>query len=340
VSRFLITGAGGYIGSLLVEEALQEGHEVIALDRFFFGEETLADFAAHPGFSLVKKDIRDVVSADLDGVDVVMDLAALSNDPCGDLNPELTTQINYQGRVHVAEAAKAAGVPRYILASSCSVYGFGESSSLCEKSPTSPLTEYARSTLAAERNAIALADKNFCVTALRNATVYGLSPRMRFDLVVNTMTKTAIDHGKIAVTGGGNQWRPLVHARDVARAFLNVAGQPTSKVSGEAFNVGRSNEQIRALAFTVRENLPFSVEIEIAGESADMRSYNVSFKKARSVLGFEPQLSVAFAVREIYEAIKSGTVDVGERTVTVAWYRHLLQAEQLVDELRLNGRIL
>lgn len=340
MARYLITGAGGYIGSLLVEEALGAGHQVVALDRFFFGEDALSDFLAEPGFSLVKKDIRDVVAADLEGIDAVMDLAALSNDPSGDLNPDLTTQINYRGRVHVAEVAKQVGVKRYILASSCSVYGFGESANLCEKSPTQPLTEYARSTLEAERNALALADDGFCVTAMRNATVFGLSRRMRFDLVVNTMTKAAVETGKIMVTGGGEQWRPLVHARDVARAFLNIAGQPPKKVSGQAFNIGRSNEQIRALAFTVRENLPFPVEIEVAGESADKRSYNVSFDKARKVLGFEPEFDVAFAVREIYEAIKTGAVDVGERTVTVSWYRHLLQAEQLVDELRLNGRIL
>lgn len=340
MTRILITGAGGYIGTTLVEMALEAGHEVVALDRFFFGEHLMRDFLDKRKFRIIKTDIRDVSPADLEGVDVVMDLAALSNDPAGSLNPDLTTSINHKGRVHVAEAAKQAGVPRYLLASSCSVYGYGEDSALTEESPTGPLTEYAKSTYAAEANAMELGDDAFCVSALRNATVFGLSRRMRFDLVVNQMTRNAVEKGKITVMGGGDQWRPLVHVRDVARAFLSIGAQPVETVNRQVFNIGRDNYQIRSLAFTVRENLPFPVTIETLPDNNDKRNYNVSFDKAREVIGFEAEYDVAFAVREIYDAIKTGSVDLGERTVTVDWYRHLLDAQQLLSQVELNGRIL
>jgi nucleoside-diphosphate-sugar epimerase len=269
-----------------------------------------------------------------------MDLAALSNDPSGDLNPELTTSINMQGRGHVARTAKAAGVRRYMLASSCSVYGLGEGTALDEDAPLNPLTEYARSSLGAERATFALADDRFSVTALRNATVFGLSPRMRFDLVVNIMTKNATEIGKLTVTGGGEQWRPLVHVRDVAQAFLTILGAPVEKVNGQAFNIGRANYRVREIAEEVRANLPVPVEIVVTPDAADKRSYNVSFERAKRVLGFEASRDIGFAVREIYDAIVNGKVDIGLKTVTVQWYRHLLEAEQLVDSLRINGRIL
>ncbi len=340
MAKILITGAGGYIGTTLVDAALEAGHEVVALDRFFFGENLMRDFLDRKKFSVRKIDIRDVKPSDLEGVDVVMDLAALSNDPAGSLNPDLTTSINFKGRVHVAEAAKAAGVSRYILASSCSVYGYGESTDLTEKSSTNPLTEYATSTFHAEQSAMEMGDDTFCVSATRNATVFGLSRRMRFDLVVNQMTRDAVQKGRLTVMGGGEQWRPLVHVRDVARAFLNIAGQPTDMVNRQVFNVGRDNYQIRQLAFTVRENLPFPVTIETLPDNNDRRNYNASFDKARTVLGFEAKYDVAFAVNEIYQAIKKGDVDLGSRTVTVDWYRHLLDAQQLVSQVELNGRIL
>jgi nucleoside-diphosphate-sugar epimerase len=338
--RLLITGAGGYIGSVLTEMALKDGHEVVAFDRFFFGECAIEPLVASGRLKVLRKDIRDAVPSDFAGIDAVMDLAALSNDPSGDLNPALTTSINMQGRGHVARTAKAAGVRRYMLASSCSVYGLGEGTALDEDAPLNPLTEYARSSLGAERATFALADDRFSVTALRNATVFGLSPRMRFDLVVNIMTKNATETGKLTVTGGGEQWRPLVHVRDVAQAFLTISGAPVEKVNGQAFNIGRANYRVREIAEEVRSNLPVPVEIVVTPDAADKRSYNVSFGRAKRVLGFEASRDIGFAVREIYDAIAKGRVDLGLKTVTVQWYRHLLEAEQLVDSLRINGRML
>jgi nucleoside-diphosphate-sugar epimerase len=336
----LVTGAGGYIGSVLTKYLLENGYRVIALDRFFFGEETLTDVKGNPRLTVLKKDIRDIALADLSGVYAVCDLAALSNDPSGDLDPELTLGINQAGRVHVAETAKRAGVLRYVLSSSCSVYGHGHDVAMHEDAPKAPLTTYARANLAAEQEALALSDGNFCATAVRNATVFGLSPRMRFDLVVNVMTLHAVERGKITIMGGGRQWRPLIHVRDAARAFEAVIEAPAEQVGGEVYNIGKENAQVLSIAYIVREVLPFPLQIEVAPDDPDRRDYNVSFAKASQQLGFEATSSIADGVREIYEALKMGVVDVGPKTSTVRWYRNIIDAHKLIESVTLNGRLL
>lgn len=338
--RILVTGAGGYIGSTVVEAALRAGYDVTALDRFYFGQEILKDFADNPDLHVIKKDIRDVTPKDFEGFYAVIDLAALSNDPAGELDPALTRAINCVGRIGVAQAAKAAGVPRYTMASSCSVYGFSESSLLTETSPLAPQTEYARSMREAEAAALKLNDATFCVTPLRLATVFGLSRRMRFDLVVNTMTRSAADKGALTITGGGLQWRPLVHVRDVARAFLHVLDQPREVVGGEVFNIGIANYQMNALANEVRDAIPDPIMLETVPGTNDTRSYNVSFDKAKKVIGYTAQITIAEGAREIYDAIKKGKADTSGKTVTVNWYKYLLEAERLIDTLRINGRLL
>jgi len=340
MSKVMVTGAGGYIGTQLVKDLVKAGHEVTAVDRFFFGLEPIADLVNNKNFKVLQKDIRDLTIADLNKHDAVCDLACLSNDPAGEIDPELTYQINRDGRIHVAETSKKAGVRKYILSSSCSVYGQGEDPELTEKSSTNPISVYAKSTLQAEEHNLGLSDNNFSVTALRNATVFGLSTRMRFDLVVNLMTLTAFQKGRIIVMGGGLQWRPLVHLSDVSSAFQRVIECENSKVNGEIFNIGLSNFQIKNLAYLVREELPFPIEIDTAPDDPDKRDYNVVFEKAEKVLGFKAKTSVTEGIKEIYLALKAGKVDTGIKTVTVQWYRNIIEAKKLLDEIVLDGRVI
>jgi nucleoside-diphosphate-sugar epimerase len=337
----LVTGAGGYIGSVLVGELLSRGFAVRALDRFFFGEETLAEYRGNGALKCLKKDIRDLSAEDLEGVQVVFDLAALSNDPSGDLHPDLTRAINHQARVRVARIAREVGVGRYLLASSCSVYGGGGDGNMAtEKGSARPLTVYAEANLAAENDSLPLGSGGFCVTALRNATVFGVSPRMRFDLVINLMTLHAFELGRITVMGGGRQWRPLIHVRDVAAAFIAVATAPQNAVAGQVFNVGLGNYQVRTIAAIVREVLPFAVDIQIAPDDADKRNYQVSFDKLADATGYRPQLTIEDGIREVYEALKFGRVENTPKCSTVGWYRSILEAKRLVDTIELEGRIL
>jgi nucleoside-diphosphate-sugar epimerase len=338
--KIVVTGAGGFIGTVLVEEALKAGLQVKAIDRYFFGDTVFDDLKASGRIEVVRQDIRAITASDLKGADAIIDLAALSNDPAGELDPNLTTAINCVGRINVVNAAREAGVARHVVASSCSVYGFNPDTALTEDSPVNPQTAYARSMVEVEKAAFACRSKDFVVSALRQATIFGLSRRMRFDLVVNTMVKSAVETGRLNVTGGGEQWRPLLHVRDTARAFLTVAMAPAADVDGQVFNIGVGNYRIRDLAETVKANLPIPVELVVQAGTNDHRSYSVSFARATKVLGFTAKHDVAFGVKEVYEALAAGQVDRGERTITVGWYKHLIEAERLVQRLAVNGRML
>jgi nucleoside-diphosphate-sugar epimerase len=342
MKRIAVTGAGGYIGSRLVQQLIEAGHSVLAIDRFFFGQSALtAPTNGHAGqLEILRRDIRDLTADDLSGCEVVVDLAALSNDPSGDLDPDLTLKINHIGRVHVARMARDAGVARYVMASSCSVYGHGGDEFCDEDSPTDPLTVYAKSMLLAEHDILPMASHDFCVTALRNATVFGLSPRMRFDLVVNIMTRHAVETGRLTVLGGGRQWRPLVHVADVGRSIQAVFDAPRQAVNGEVFNVGHENARVLSIAYMVREALPFPIQIDVAPEDADARDYRVSFDKIKDRLCFSANVTVGSGVMEIYDAMKSGKVDTGPKTVTVGWYKQILEAKNLIDTITLGDRLI
>jgi len=337
--KVLITGGAGYIGSVMSRMLLEEGYDVVCLDRLFFGVEPIRELLGERGFELVKDDIRTFSPSLLNGVDVVVDMAALSNDPTGELDPKKTMEINCEARRRVARLAKERGAERYILASSCSVYGF-QKGMLDECSPTNPLTTYARANLLAEES-LSLADGNFTPVVLRQATVYGLSPRMRFDLAINGMVLGFYKHGKIPIQRDGTQWRPFVHVRDTSRAFLMCIEAERDEVSGQIFNVGSNeqNYQIMPLARLIAESIGVPFEYEWYG-SADTRSYRVSFDKIKRVLGFEPKFTPREGAREVYTALKEGAVKDELRTITVAWYRHLLEMQRFLREVELEGRLL
>lgn len=322
--KILVTGAGGYIGSVLVPMLLEVGHEVVAVDRFLFGREVLPDQA--DGLTVVQDDVRRIPTAILEGVDAVVDLAALSNDPAGELDPEKTWEINHRARVRLAHLAKEQGGRRYLLPSSCSVYGF-QDGLLDESSPPNPLTTYAKANLQAERDILPLADPEFCVVVIRQATVYGYSPRMRFDLAINGMVRGFFRNGRIPILRDGTQWRPFIHVRDTCRAILLMLEAPADRVNGEVFNVGSDdqNVQIMPLARRVAEAMGVPFEYEWYG-LPDHRSYRVSFRKIADRLGYRTAYTIEDGAREVYRALCEGRMDPDDpRTITVAWYKHLIE---------------
>ena len=338
----LVTGGAGYIGSVVTEMLLDQGHQVRLLDRLFFGRDLVAKLEKRPGLTVVREDTRYACQKAFDNVDVVMDLAGISNDPASDLAPQITEAINLTGAVRMAQMAKAAGVPRYLYSSSCSIYGHsnGNGERLVETSPKAPVSLYARTKIGAEAELAKLNDDRFTVAFLRNATVYGLSHRMRFDLVINIMTLYAYKQRKLFVTGGGQQWRPLVHVRDVARAFLLIMDAPKELVGGEAFNVGSTdqNYQIYRIAQMVRDVVPHT-DLEVVPDDPDKRSYNVSFEKIERVLGYRTEKTPYEGIVEVKQALERGLVDDSIRTKTVHYYKYLLDAETLLQEVSYNGKV-
>ena len=322
----LVTGGAGYIGSVLTELLLERGYEVTILDRFFFGD-TIADLRVHPKLHIVRDDVRWWADGGLQGkgIDAVCDLAALSNDPAGELDPAKTLEINHEGRARICRMAKQAGVRRYVLASSCSIYGF-QDDAVNETSPINPLTTYAVANHRAEEATLALASPRFTVTALRQATVYGLSRRMRFDLAINGMTLALFKNGSVKILRDGTQWRPMVHIRDTSRAFITVLEADPASVNGEIFNVGSDDQnlQIRPLAERLCHALGLQYVEDWYGDP-DHRSYRVSFQKIRDRLGYTTRFTPEDGAKEIFRALKQGAVQDGPTTRTVDWYKSLIQ---------------
>ncbi len=337
--RVLVTGGAGYIGSVLTRLLLEKGYSVTCLDRLFFGTDSIKDITDR--IKLVRDDVRWFKPELLDGVDAVFDLASLSNDPAGELDPEKTLEINYKGRVRVAQLAKKHGVQRYVLASTCSVYGFQEGI-LTEESQPNPLTTYAKASVLAEKEVLPLADQDFSATVLRQATVYGLSPRMRFDLAVNGMVLGFFRNGKIPIMRDGKQWRPFVHVKDTSQAFVRVLETDRELVNSQILNVSDNgqNVQIFDLARVVADaiNLPFNYEWY---GSPDNRSYRVSFDKIKAVLNFVPKNTPKDGAKEVYDALKEGRLNGDDlRTITVKWYKHILETPSLIKDLEINGAVL
>jgi nucleoside-diphosphate-sugar epimerase len=334
--KVTVTGAAGYIGSVLVPMLLEAGHEVTALDRFFFGA-TLPD---HPRLATRRHDSRFTTIADLEGAEALIDLAAVSNDPSGEEFRNETLAINWRARASNAALAKAAGVRRYLLPSSCSIYGFQDKDAVVDETwPTNPLTTYAIANEKAEQDVLALADDAFTVVALRQATVYGLSPRMRFDLAINGMTYGAYRTGVLPLMRDGSQWRPMIHVKDAAAAQVFMLEAPADRVNGRIFNVGSAGNvyQLGPLAEIVAAETPREVRIEFYGE-VDHRSYRVSFERIEG-LGWTARRGAADGVREICAAMDAG-LEKDDRTVTLAWYRRLEALKAEVAALELHGGML
>jgi nucleoside-diphosphate-sugar epimerase len=320
----------------------QAGHDVAGLDTSYFAACGFAD--GERSISALTKDIRDITADDLRGFDAVVHLAGLSNDPMGDLNPSLTLEINFHASVRLAAAAKAAGVQRYLFSSSCSVYGCSGDVDATEDCPLMPLTPYAISKVRTEEVVSTMADDRFSPVFLRNATAYGVSPRLRLDLVLNNLVGWAVTTGKIRIQSDGTPWRPLVHIEDIARAFVGVLTASREAVHNQAFNVGTDSEnyQVRDLAHIVGEVVPNST-VEILGESAgDRRDYRVDFSKlARHVPSFTPQWTARKGASELYAAFCSfglgkEELESGRRYVRLRELRHLLESGALTETLRWN----
>jgi nucleoside-diphosphate-sugar epimerase len=334
----LVTGAGGYIGTVLVPMLLEAGYNVRALDRYFFGRDLLSN---HEHLEIVIEDARCVRPEQLDGVDYVIDLAAVSNDPSGEQFRDETYAINHLSRVRTAKLAKAACVKRYILPSSCSIYGFSDPSIVVnETMATNPLTTYAKANQMAEQSISPLASDDFVVVILRQATVYGYSPRMRFDLAINGMTFGAWKTGVLPLMRDGTQWRPMIHVKDTARAQIFMLTTDPDKVNGQIFNVGseENNYQLEPLAKIVANLIPRDVRIEWYGDP-DHRSYRVSFDKIYS-LGYRALYVADDGVRDLCAALEAGKVDRTTKTITLEWYRELTAWHKRIREIEMYGGVL
>jgi nucleoside-diphosphate-sugar epimerase len=337
--KLLLTGHNGFIGSVMTPMLQSAGYDVVGLDSYYYSECTFGKPTTD--CPALKKDLRDIEPADLNGFDAVIHLAALSNDPLGNLNPDLTADINYRASIRLAKCAKQAGIRRFLFSSSCSLYGSaGSDALLSEDAQFSPVTPYGWSKVWVEQELATLADENFTPTYLRNATAYGVSPRLRTDVVVNNLVGYAIATGQIVIMSDGTPWRPLVHVEDICRAFLGMLQVPRSVAHNLALNIGSTQEnyQVRDIAEMVRETVPGSTVTYASGASPDSRCYRVGCDKLSLVLpDFKPRWTLREGIEQLYAAYQShgltSTEFLGPR------YQRIKTIQKLQGEGRLDNNL-
>jgi nucleoside-diphosphate-sugar epimerase len=342
--RVLVTGHNGYIGSVMVDVLVRAGHEVVGLDTYLFEECTLGSERAQ--VPAIRADVRHLEASQLAGFDAVIHLAALSNDPLSNLNPQLTYDINHLASVQLARLAREAGVERYLFASSCSLYGVAANDGLLtEQAAFNPITPYGESKVLVERDVCKLATDRFSPVFLRNATAYGMSPRLRADVVVNSLVGYAVTTGEVFIQSDGTPWRPLVHVEDISRAFLAVLEAPRELIHNRAFNVGRSQENYRIseIADMVLEIVPGSRVRYAQDGGPDPRCYRVNCDEiARTLPSFQPRWTVRDGVRELYEAYRQNGLTLENfegpksKYLRIKHLQRLLSSGRVDDQLRWN----
>jgi nucleoside-diphosphate-sugar epimerase len=326
--RVLVTGTDGYLGCLVAADLLRDGHQVTGVDTGFYRTGWLyngVDATAHT----LNKDIRDLIAEDLAGFDAIVHMAELSNDPLAAVAPELTYRINHAGSVHLAELAKQTGISRFVYMSSCSVYGAADGE-VDEHSAVNPQTPYAECKVMVERDVGAMADDTFSPTFMRNATAYGASPRMRFDIVLNNLSGLAWTTKQIVMTSDGSPWRPLVHALDISQAIRRTLDAPRDLVHGEVFNVGdsRHNYRVREIAEIVGDTFP-GCAVSFGDSGGDTRSYRVSFEKiANKLPGFAAEWDAERGAKQLHSVFS--TIELDEATFKGRGHTRLLQLQHLM----------
>lgn len=338
--KVLVTGGCGYIGSVLVPMLLERGYEVRVFDKLYFGEEPLKGILHN--IELIPGDVRDFDPAILGDIEGVIHLGSLSNDPTAAFDPDATRTINFEGTMKLAKACKERGVEKFTFASTCAVYGFHLDGIADETSPVNPQSDYAKSKLDVDTELQEMADDKFCPVSLRQATVFGFSPRMRWDIVMNAFVMHAFKTRRLDVWFGGETWRPVVHIRDTAKAHIRCLEADPGKVRGEIFNLVYKNYRILELAHRVRKALGemgINVEVDVNYDQVDNRSYRTAGEKISRVLGFTPSVSVEEGVKEIAGVLRTGQYRDFDHPIyyNMRWMKLLIEVE---ERLKKTGKVL